>query len=109
MRILSIITITFTGLLFLAIPVMMAAFQYGTVDTMTCTVDSKERVNNGEYSRYMVFCDEEVLENTDTFWHWKFNSADVYRDIKEGEQYELKVYGWRVPFLSMNRNIIDIQ
>lgn len=99
----------FFGLVILGFVAITPIYQLATVDHMTCTVDSKERITNGESSRYMVFCDEEVLENTDALFHLKFNSADIYRDIEEGQKYDMKVYGWRVPFLSWNRNVLEIQ
>lgn len=83
-------------------------YAYLTRAEITCNVDSKERVVKSESSKYLIFCDEEVLENTDSLWYWKWNSSDIYRDLKEGQKFNLRVYGWRVPFLSMYRNIIKI-
>lgn len=80
-----------------------------TQENITCNVESKERVIYGENSKYLIFCSDEVLENTDTLWGWKWNSSDFYRDIKEGQEYELVVYGWRVPFMSWHRNILEIK
>lgn len=83
-------------------------FTYGTKTTETIVVAEKERIMSYENSKYLIFTEEEVFENTDTIWHGKWNSSDVYRDLKEGEAYQIEVYGFRVPFLSMYRNIIRI-
>lgn len=94
------------GILFIGIPVLTAVYAYGTKDNVECTVKEKERVVSGDSSRYLIFCEEEVLQNTDSLWKW--SSSDFYKDIDEGEKYNFTVYGWRVPFLSMYKNIIEI-
>lgn len=75
------------------------------------TVVKSERVCSGGESgtcRYLVFAKKEVYQNRDTFWYWKFNSSDLYRDIENGKTYNFTVYGFRVPFLSWYRNIIKV-
>jgi hypothetical protein len=71
------------------------------------TVTEKERVVSKDTSKYLIFTDREVLRNTDSLWLLKFNSSDVYGQIKIGDVCSFQVYGWRVPFLSMYRNIIS--
>lgn len=86
--------------------------------TYTVTVTDKERVtqkSGDEYtSKYLIFCDGEngeslVFENTDTVFHFKFNSSNIYEQLKEGKQYEITVVGVRIPFLSTYQNIIKIK
>jgi len=48
-----------------------------------------------------------VLENTDSFIEFKWNSSDVYASLEEGKEYSFKVYGWRIPFLSSYENILS--
>lgn len=83
---------------------------YGTKDTVTFTIEDKERVCEGGDSgcRYLVFTDEEVFENRDSFLHFKFNSSDIHGQLNEGEEYTATVIGWRIQFLSMYRNIIEV-
>lgn len=90
-----------------------ALYNYGTEDEVTFTVTDKERIveSNGETtsSRYLIFTNGEVFENTDSLLRLKFNSADIQGQLREGDTYDATVYGWRVPFLSMNRNIVDVR
>ena len=78
---------------------------YLSADTVTLTVTYKERVED----RYLIYSDEGVYENTDSYIFLKFNSSKLYNDIKPGKQYTAKVAGWRVPFLSMYRNVIKVE
>jgi hypothetical protein len=84
-------------------------YVYGTDEVVTVTVESKERIVTQDSSKYLVFTNGEVFENTDSLLYWKFNSSDLYGELKEGETYTVRVYGWRIPFLSNYRNIIEIK
>lgn len=82
-------------------------------DVMNVTVTDKERITEGSgdslRSRYIIYTDVEVFENTDTLLLGKFDSSDTYRLLEEGSTYNFRVYGWRVPFLSWYRNIISYE
>ena len=84
-----------------------------TRDTVTFTVKDKERVTKGTgdsiKSYYLVYTDSEVFENTDCLVLFKFNSSDVQGQLDKGFTYEADVYGWRIPFFSMYRNIIKVK
>lgn len=85
---------------------------YGTDTTVTFTVKDKERVTIGNggtiSSKYLIYTDKEVYENTDSVWYWKWDSADLYSQLEPGKTYTARVYGFRVPFLSWFRNIISV-
>ena len=76
-------------------------------DVVEVTINDKERVVDGDDSKYLVFTDSEVFQNVDSWIYLKFNSSDYYNDIQVGGSYELQVAGWRIPFLSRYRNIVD--
>lgn len=81
--------------------------------TIEVTVIDKERITyqeNGQTkSKYLVYTDEEVFENTDEPFYLKFNSSDVYGMLKLNEKYELSVSGWRMKIFSTYRNIISAE
>jgi len=83
-------------------------YQNKTVQTIEVTVTDKQRITNGSDSKYIVFTDKETFENTDAFFHQKYDSSDVYSRLKVDCSYNMDVYGWRVPFISLYRNIIKI-
>jgi hypothetical protein len=59
-------------------------------------------------STYLIFTDAGVFRNDDSFWHFKYNSSDVYGLLDNGKRYNLKVYGWRIPILTMYPNIVKV-
>ena len=89
--------------LFLCLPIR-AVYTWSTEDEIQVLVNHRESVKSG--SEYLIFTESETFKNVDTIFKWKFDSSDVYRDIHPGKTYKVTVYGWRVPFLSMYRNIV---
>lgn len=78
---------------------------YGTQRTVEFTVDHRERTG-GDEGKYLIYTDEAgVLENTDSLWYLKFDSSDVYNQLREGGRYRCDVYGLRVPLFSWYPNI----
>ncbi len=83
-------------------------YTYGTQEVLTITIKEKERVRSGDSDKYLVWADSETFENSDSLLHWKFNSSDTYGQLEVGKTYVVRVYGWRISFLSYYRNIITI-
>jgi len=84
------------------------AFIKSTIEHVEITVLDKERINKDSDSKYLVYTDLEPLENTDAMLFLKFNSADLQGQLQVGYTYEVTIVGWRIPFISMFRNIISI-
>ena len=102
------------GLFVLGLVLVGGSFSYySSAEDVQITVNDKEHVmyRNGSdlEDKYMVYSESEVFENTDDIFYFKFNSSDVQNELKEGNSYNVKVVGWRIPFLSMHRNIISIK
>lgn len=99
----------------IAIPVI----SFSNDHAYTVTITDKERVTTqvaeGQTdSKYLIYGEDEngktyVFEDTDTLFRWKFNSADVFGALKEGETYELTVIGFRVHIFNWYENIIDFK
>lgn len=83
---------------------------YTSSEIITLTVKDKERITTGSgeniSSKFIIYAEGEVFENTDSWLYAKFNSADIQNKLSVGETYKVEVAGWRVPFLSMYRNVI---
>tara|TARA_R100000656_G_scaffold104176_1_gene76241 strand:+ start:276503 stop:276895 length:393 start_codon:yes stop_codon:yes gene_type:complete len=80
-------------------------------ETLTVQVTDKERIvegsGNSVSSRYLIFTDREVFENTDSLLEMKFSSSDLQGRLNVGSCYEIVVYGWRMPLVSSYRNVSD--
>jgi hypothetical protein len=98
--------ILFTGILY-------ELAWFSTAAQTTITVTDKERIveNDGEKvsSKYIVYTDKGAYENTDILFLGKFNSSDLQGQLITGKTYEVTVYGWRIPFLSMYKNITNVK
>lgn len=73
----------------------------GTGDSRTCNYEWRFRGTNGYQ--------DEVFVNRDSVINAKFNSADFQNRVDVGEEYRLVVTGWRVPIMSMFRNVIRVE
>jgi hypothetical protein len=99
----SILLIVVVLFLFIVVPI---PFKRASTEVITITVEDKERVENN----YLVWTKEgEVFEISDSLAYMRFNSSDFYGEIEVGETYNVLVSGWRIPFLSMYRNIIEFK
>ena len=82
--------------------------------TYTVTVQSKDIKTVSNTGKFLVFCtdittgESRVFEVTDSLFKWRFDSADTYNMIREGETYKFTTGGYRIPFLSMYPNIYEV-
>ena len=78
----------------------------------TISVTSKERIveasGKSTSSKYLIFTKAEVFENTDSILFLKWGASDVQGALHKDKKYKVLVAGWRVPFLSMYRNIVEV-
>ncbi len=88
-------------------------YRLATVETLenVTFIKNGERVCSSDNScKFLEYASDETFENTDEWIFLKFNSGDVHRLISAGTVCQsVKVYGWRVPFLSWYRNIVSIE
>lgn len=82
-------------------------YAHGTIQTNEFIVTAKERVVDSENSKYLIFTSDLTFENTDSFWHLKFNSSDIYGNMLLGECYKITYYGFRHHFMTIYPNIIS--
>lgn len=94
----------------LVLIVIVCSFPAWHVETHTVEVIKTEIVGNNDH--YMIFCKENGKNVTytldDSFWHWQWNTSDIYAGIEVGVTYNIRTSGFRIPFLSSYKNIIEI-
>lgn len=80
--------------------------------TVIIKVLDKERLveSSGDdiTSRYIVYTDIGVFENTDSYVFSKYNSSDIQGKLRFDSVYSVNVAGWRDEFWSSYPNIINI-
>lgn len=83
--------------------------KYSSIDSFCDVVEEKWIKYHGEDAKYLISTGENgVLENTDEILVWKWDSSDFYANIEVGEHYCFKTIGWRIPFFSWYKNIIEL-
>lgn len=95
-------------LLFVGLIGLSVVLPFLTNEVVTATITDKERIVTREDSYYLIFTDDEVFRNSDSLLELKFNSSDIQGAAKVGSTCQMNVYGFRVSFLSMYRNITEI-
>lgn len=107
------IVILCLSLLLLTIPAKLiiarATSDYQVITVTDKNINIKGNAESGIKHVYMIFSEEGVYQNTDTIAYFKYNSSYVYSKLKIGETYNCLVYGFRVPFLSMYKNIVSCE
>lgn len=103
-----VIAVTILVLLCLCISPIIA---YSTDEVVTVKVTGTEVKRYDDSDKYIVFTESGTFKNEDSFWYWKWNSSDIQGKLKsmEGQTIKLRIYGWRIPFLSMYENVISIE
>jgi hypothetical protein len=104
----TIITLSVVGIGALSI------LPHFTKNTYEVTVTEKQVKRSDDSDKYLIFTqlsdgNVRVFENTDSLIEGKFNSSDVYAKLKENKKYQIKTYGWRIPYLSSYENIINVE
>jgi len=80
-----------------------------TTGSETITIDEKWQKSVGDDGqKYLVSStDGEVFEITDTFIKMRFDSSDLYAKLKHGQTCKIITQGWRFPFFSDYKNILE--
>lgn len=68
---------------------------YLSYETIETVINDKERITTGSgenmESKFLVYGENQVFENTDSWLFVKFDSADVQNELKVGEVNKIKV------------------
>ena len=88
------------------IPIILHNTTKDTVSNVVVT--NKERITSSDnYSKYLIWTENETFENTDSIYSFKFDSSDIYGHIKVNSTCTFKVNWFRIKLFSMYRNILS--
>lgn len=83
---------------------------YQNEQTITCKVSEKWIKSYGNSSQvYLVSCGKKVYEISDLLFKGKFNSSDIYANIKPNKTYKITTTGYRNGFFTMYQNINKVE
>jgi hypothetical protein len=86
---------------------------YVSAETVEVTIKDKERITTGSgeniSSKFIVYTQDEVFENTDSTLFLKFDSSDLQNELTPSNTYKVKVAGWRIPVVPSYRNILSVE
>ena len=103
------------GILAVAVVGVLGAGVYGLYEAVnptkdvTVTVTDKVVKNSKNDSTYLIFTDKGVYEDSDSMINGKWNSSDLYNELKVGKTYTLHVRGIRNHVLSWYPNILTVK
>ena len=109
----SINLITFIVVSVIIASVAFSIAGYGNVQTVTATVNGKERITETVGDRiesfYLVYTDKGTMKLEDDLFRGNFYSSDVYGKLKQDSTYTFKTSGYRIGVLSSYPNIIEVK
>ncbi|UIS25296.1 DUF1523 family protein [Erythrobacter phage vB_EliS-L02] len=104
--------LAFIALLIALYPIYLVAY-WGTEREYSFVVSKTDREcdANGESTvcrNFVYGTGGEVFTNSDDLFYGKFDSRTVQAGIEQGTKTTVRAVGWRIPFLSMQPNIIEV-
>ena len=82
---------------------------YASAENNDITVDEKwTKYKDGSEQYLFSDVNDNVYEIDDSVRFLTFDSSDRYALIESGKTYDMKLIGWRIPYLSMYPNAIEI-
>lgn len=79
-----------------------------TEEQVTITITDKDVKRYDDSDKYLIYTENGTFEITDTVAYWRWDSSDLYGRIEIGKTYTATICGWRIPFLSSYKNIIEV-
>jgi len=113
MRSPTTVILGFLALVILAYPFYLTAY-WSTEKEYTFIVQRVDREcdadGKGTTCRNFVYGrGGEVFTNSDDLFYGKFDSRTIQAGFEQGTKTTVRAVGWRIPFLSMQPNIISIE
>lgn len=92
-----------------------ALYAYLTKKNITFVVKDKGTLTHGSvsngsgntYTDFMVYTkDNQAFKNVNSFWYWKWRSAELQAVFEKGKKYTATIYGWRIGAFNVYPNIV---
>ncbi|KKP38460.1 MAG: hypothetical protein UR28_C0016G0013 [Candidatus Peregrinibacteria bacterium GW2011_GWF2_33_10] len=71
--------------------------------------DGRHYTTTDVSTQWIVATDQGTLQNSSAWLSGKFDSSEIQGDLKEGQKYLFKIYGWNIGFDRYYPNILEAQ
>lgn len=110
----------FLFIVFLALVAFIFSLFYarGTQRKITFVVKDKGTLTHGyvsdghgnTWTNFMIYTsDNRAFKNVNSFWYWKWRSAELQAKMQKGKKYSAVVYGWRIGAFGVYPNIVSVK
>lgn len=103
----------FLGILAILLVIGLIAYTLGyafTTGSETITIKEKWVKYHHDDAKYLVSSTNgQVFQITDTLIKWRWDSSDLYAYLESGQTCKIKTQGWRFPFFSDYKNILEAE
>ena len=85
---------------------------YQNDETFVATVTDTITKRDGDSDTYLIFAEDQegktlIFKNADAMFAGKYDSSDLQAKLKKGNTYEFETIGFRIPFLSEYKNVLE--
>lgn len=91
---------------------LAAFFVFSSGRQVTITVQAKDQITRREHRVrtriWIVRTDDEVYEVSPSVVFMAFDADRIYRKLRVGQTYRVKLAGWRVPYFKYYPTIIEL-
>lgn len=91
---------------------MHATYSYGSRrnDIEKITIENKYQIFNKGTTHFVVSTTKgKQMIIPYSLWYWQFDVPEKWDSLEVGKTYKVKTYGYRIPFLGMFENIVQIR
>jgi hypothetical protein len=105
-----IITIIFAPISALYAYLTKKKIEFVVQEKGTLTQGSVNNGNGNTYTNFMIYTkDGRALKNVNSFWYWKWRSAELQIKMQKGKKYSAVIYGWRIGAFNVYPNIVSVK
>ena len=85
---------------------------YQNDETYEVKVTDTITKRDGDSDTYLIFAEDQegeiyIFKNADAMFAGKYDSSDLQARLKKGSTYEFETIGFRIPFMSEYKNVLE--
>ena len=93
--------------------IVHGCYAYGTNKSETILVEDKYTFTEKGFSQFCISAQNKSKKEQylipHSIWYWQFDVNEKYQSMEKNKFYNITYYGYRIPFLGIYPNIVDIK